>query len=294
MTVIEVSPHPVLLPAVQDTADQRGDGTVAAVGTLRRDDGSLARVITSAAHAWVRGVRVDWAAVLGGTARGGWSCRRTRSSGSGSGPLPLPAGASGRGPGGLGDGDEAEARFWAAVEEGDLRGAGRAPLAIDDQRLAARCCPALASWRRRVSRTLGGRGLALPGSVDAGARSAETGAAGRRLAVAVLSRAGQARTGGRRAWRALGADAALEDSGTGPAPAGSQVDRLRPDRPVPAELIRPGRSAGRGRGGSFAGVVSLPVALASPDGSRRAVAGDRWRWCRRLADAGVGAPVCGW
>ena len=66
MTVIEVSPHPVLLPAVQDTADQRGDGTGGG-GTLRRDDGSLARVITSAAHAWVHGVRVDWAAVFAGS-----------------------------------------------------------------------------------------------------------------------------------------------------------------------------------------------------------------------------------
>ena len=101
VTVIEVSPHPVLLPAVQDIADQRGDGAVAAVGTLRRDDGSLARVITSAAHAWACGVHVDWAAVFAGS-----SARR----------VPLPTYAFQR------------QRFWPDAGGGvvDVAGAGLA------------------------------------------------------------------------------------------------------------------------------------------------------------------------
>ena len=101
VTVIEVSPHPVLLPAVQDTIDQRGDGAVAAVGTLRRDDGSLARVITSAAHAWACGVHVDWAAVFAGS-----SARR----------VPLPTYAFQR------------QRFWPDAGGGvvDVAGAGLA------------------------------------------------------------------------------------------------------------------------------------------------------------------------
>ncbi|MEO6089060.1 MAG: SDR family NAD(P)-dependent oxidoreductase [Umezawaea sp.] len=46
---IEVSAHPVLAP-----------GIPAAIGTLRRDDGGLARVLRSAAEAFVAGVPVEW------------------------------------------------------------------------------------------------------------------------------------------------------------------------------------------------------------------------------------------
>ena len=42
----------------------------------------------------------------------------------------------------------AEAQFWAAVEGGDVAGLAAA-LAVDEQSGWARCCPALASWRRR-------------------------------------------------------------------------------------------------------------------------------------------------
>ncbi|WP_369033844.1 non-ribosomal peptide synthetase/type I polyketide synthase [Streptomyces adonidis] len=49
---IESSPHPVLLPAIPDE--------VRTVGTLRRDEGGLARMLTSAAEAYAQGVPVDW------------------------------------------------------------------------------------------------------------------------------------------------------------------------------------------------------------------------------------------
>ncbi|MDI5969359.1 SDR family NAD(P)-dependent oxidoreductase [Streptomyces sp. SL13] len=58
--VIEVGPHPVLVPAVHDIARQR-EMPVAAVGTLRRDEGTLRRMALSVAHACALGVEVDWA-----------------------------------------------------------------------------------------------------------------------------------------------------------------------------------------------------------------------------------------
>jgi thioesterase domain-containing protein/NADP-dependent 3-hydroxy acid dehydrogenase YdfG len=59
---IECSPHPVLTMAIEETAEQ---GAVA-VGTLRREDGGAARLLTSLAEAHVHGVRIDWAAAFAG------------------------------------------------------------------------------------------------------------------------------------------------------------------------------------------------------------------------------------
>ncbi|WP_415925358.1 SDR family NAD(P)-dependent oxidoreductase [Streptomyces sp. ME19-01-6] len=61
---VEVSPHPVLLPPVQDTAQDSGRDAVV-TGTLRRDDGGTRRMLTSLAHLWAHGVDVDWRAVFG-------------------------------------------------------------------------------------------------------------------------------------------------------------------------------------------------------------------------------------
>jgi amino acid adenylation domain-containing protein len=60
---IEVGPHPVLTAGMQDTA---AGATV--VGTLRRDDGGLPRLLTSLAELYVRGVAVDFAPLFGGAA----------------------------------------------------------------------------------------------------------------------------------------------------------------------------------------------------------------------------------
>ena len=59
---VEVSPHPVLTAAIEQTA---GDQVVA--GTLRRDDGGPGRLLTSAAEVFVRGVDVDWAGMFAGS-----------------------------------------------------------------------------------------------------------------------------------------------------------------------------------------------------------------------------------
>ncbi|HET6705584.1 MAG TPA: type I polyketide synthase [Amycolatopsis sp.] len=65
---VELSPHPVLTSAVRDTAEAAGTD-VLAVGTLRRDEGGLPRLLTSAAELHVGGVAVDWSPVVAGGRR---------------------------------------------------------------------------------------------------------------------------------------------------------------------------------------------------------------------------------
>ena len=62
--VVEVSPHPVLTLAAQETVESSGAGSVAVFGSLRRDDGGLDRFVASMARAFVHGVEVDWGVVL--------------------------------------------------------------------------------------------------------------------------------------------------------------------------------------------------------------------------------------
>ncbi|MEU4625087.1 type I polyketide synthase [Actinoplanes sp. NPDC023801] len=61
---VEVSPHPVLVHSVRDTAADAGLDLVA-VGTLRRDDGDIDRFLTSLATLAAAGAEPDWATVLG-------------------------------------------------------------------------------------------------------------------------------------------------------------------------------------------------------------------------------------
>ncbi|GGP17904.1 hypothetical protein GCM10012278_88140 [Nonomuraea glycinis] len=64
---LEVSPHPVLTGHVEDTLAAVG-ASGGAAGTLRRGDGGAVRLFKAAAQAWVLGVNVTWAAVLGAAA----------------------------------------------------------------------------------------------------------------------------------------------------------------------------------------------------------------------------------
>ncbi|MBP2037347.1 type I polyketide synthase [Streptomyces avidinii] len=137
---VEVSPHPVLVPAVQDAIDAVG-ATAAAVGTLRRDQGGPDRFATSLAEAFVRGTRVDWTAVLGAT--GGpraelptYPFRRSRFW-----PDSV-ATAAGRG------GADDDAALWQAVERGDVD-AVAAELDVQDGQSLQSLLPALSGWRRR-------------------------------------------------------------------------------------------------------------------------------------------------
>ncbi len=65
---IESSPHPVLAWAVQETVDEVAPEPerIAVVGTLRRDEGTLARFLCSAGEAFASGVDVDWEAAFAG------------------------------------------------------------------------------------------------------------------------------------------------------------------------------------------------------------------------------------
>ncbi|MGW2195479.1 type I polyketide synthase, partial [Streptosporangium sp. NPDC001682] len=139
---IEVSPHPVLTGAIQETAEEAGGTTAGTVvaGTLRRDQGGAERFLTSLAEVFVRGVPIDWRAVFDGT-----GARRVE--------LPTYAfqrerfwirRAEARTTGAA---DPADERFWAAVEREDLDSLASG-LDVGTGALAA-VVPALSSWRRR-------------------------------------------------------------------------------------------------------------------------------------------------
>ncbi|WJV51128.1 type I polyketide synthase [Streptomyces flavofungini] len=71
-TYVELSPHPVLTVAVEETAEAVGPeraGDVRVVESLRRNEGDLARLLTAVGEAHVHGVDVDWRAAFGAGTR---------------------------------------------------------------------------------------------------------------------------------------------------------------------------------------------------------------------------------
>ncbi|MFE1248726.1 SDR family NAD(P)-dependent oxidoreductase [Streptomyces sp. NPDC058766] len=64
--VIEVSPHPLLVMTVQEILDTTPGATGSVVGSLRRDEGGLARLYRSAAEAFEAGLEVTWEAAFPG------------------------------------------------------------------------------------------------------------------------------------------------------------------------------------------------------------------------------------
>ncbi len=98
---VESSPHPVLSPAIEETAEAAGapSGAVATIGTLRREKGGWGRFVHSLAEAHAAGVELDWPTLLGGA---------------GAEPLSLPTYAFQR------------RRYWAA--DGQAGRAGDHPL----------------------------------------------------------------------------------------------------------------------------------------------------------------------
>ena len=141
---IEVSPHPVLVAAVEQTLDDAGQLDPVVAGTLRRDHGGAERLLTSAAEVFVRGVPVDWAAALAGS-----DVRRA--------DLPVyafqhqrywPSLAAKDQAVAVAGRDGAEAGFWAAVERQDLAGLAGTVGARGDEPLSE-LLPMLAAWRRR-------------------------------------------------------------------------------------------------------------------------------------------------
>ncbi len=62
---VELSAHPVLSMAVEECAAAHSEAPVAALGSLRREEGGLERFTAALAAAHVSGVEVDWAERLG-------------------------------------------------------------------------------------------------------------------------------------------------------------------------------------------------------------------------------------
>ncbi|MGX7825871.1 type I polyketide synthase [Actinokineospora sp. 24-640] len=136
--LVECGPHPVLAVGVQETIDA-ADVPAVVVGSLRRDDGGVERLLGSLAQLHVHGVRPDWSSVFAGT---------------GARPVELPTYAfqherfwpSAPKPSPATGADDAD--FWSAVEAGDLAVlAGE--LAVDPAATLGDVLPALSAWRRR-------------------------------------------------------------------------------------------------------------------------------------------------
>ncbi|MFI9155808.1 SDR family NAD(P)-dependent oxidoreductase [Streptomyces sp. NPDC053367] len=64
---LEMSPHPVLGVAMEETVAAAGARRVGVVGSLRRRQGGMKRFLLSLAEAHIAGVKVDWAACFAGT-----------------------------------------------------------------------------------------------------------------------------------------------------------------------------------------------------------------------------------
>jgi len=146
-TFIEVSSHPVLEAAIADTIEQAGLPAAVISGSLRRDSSGAAQILTALARVHVRGVAVDWAAVLGGGRRVDlptYAFQHQRYW-----PRPAAATENGIAPG---RGAGPEAAFWAAVQGGDVPELARL-LAVDRQVLGP-VVPALAAWRREQDRSV--------------------------------------------------------------------------------------------------------------------------------------------
>ncbi|WP_216216682.1 type I polyketide synthase [Amycolatopsis aidingensis] len=133
---IEASPHPVLTMAIEETTADLG---AVAVGSLRRDDGGLARFHQSLAEAHVRGARLDWRVALPSAHRVDlptyrfqhrrhWLDREH----------PAPGGT----------GLPEEAALWEAVDRGDVDTV-RSTLDVEADGTLAELVPALAAWRSR-------------------------------------------------------------------------------------------------------------------------------------------------
>ncbi|MER5556559.1 type I polyketide synthase [Streptomyces sp. NPDC002793] len=141
--LVEISPHPVLLAAVQETAAQE-NRSVAAVGTLRRGEGGRDRLLAGLAEAHVLGAPVDWRPALEPFPGAHlvdlptYAFRRTRYW-----PTPRPAEAPAAAPAAA---SPAELRFWTAVDEGDTE--ALATTAGLDAAALEPLLPALSAWHR--------------------------------------------------------------------------------------------------------------------------------------------------
>ncbi|WP_410641659.1 type I polyketide synthase [Amycolatopsis sp. lyj-346] len=137
---LEMSPHPVLTMALNDTFDAAGSDAVA-LGTLQRDRDEATQFLTAVAHAHTHGVSPDWKTLGHGrhVDLPTYAFQHERYWLETAAYLP-------------GDGaDPLEARFWDAVDQGDLDTLTRTLDSGDAGELAAlgTVLPMLSSWRRQ-------------------------------------------------------------------------------------------------------------------------------------------------
>ncbi|MFF1465888.1 type I polyketide synthase, partial [Streptomyces sp. NPDC058330] len=157
-TFIEVSPQPVLTTGIAETIEDLGTvGAPVITGTTDREDSGPRRLLTALARVHVGGTAVDWRRVLPAGRRTDLPTYEFQHQRYWIGSSRAAALAA---VGGNGAGSESEARFWAAVEGGDLQYLSDT-LDLDDlddlggpgdrdgQRPFAEVLPSLASWHRR-------------------------------------------------------------------------------------------------------------------------------------------------
>ncbi|SCL14097.1 Acyl transferase domain-containing protein [Micromonospora nigra] len=155
-TFVEVSAHPVLTMAVQESVEVAAvdPAAVTVTGSLRRGEGGLDRFHRALAEVYTGGVAVDWRpAFPGGPGRSvdlpTYPFQRQHYWPQSS-PVPGPAGTAAAP---TAD-DEVDARFWAAVEAEDLTALTAELTDTDDagavpEAAFADVLPVLAAWRRR-------------------------------------------------------------------------------------------------------------------------------------------------
>ncbi|WP_269756712.1 type I polyketide synthase [Amycolatopsis aidingensis] len=133
---VEVSPHPVLTPGIQETIE--ATGVPAATGaTLRREDGGLDRWLTSLAELYVRGLPVDWSACFADTATRRVDLPTYPFQHERYWPEPPPHPAA--------DAAGDEEGFWSQLRQQDL-GSLAARIGVDEESLGT-VLPALDAWR---------------------------------------------------------------------------------------------------------------------------------------------------
>ncbi|MDH6146006.1 acyl transferase domain-containing protein, partial [Kitasatospora sp. GP30] len=138
---IEVSSHPVLVPAIEEVIGEQ-DTDAAAIGTLRRGEGGWPRLTASLAQAFVNGAPVAWNTLFEGTGAHRvdlptYAFQRQRYW-----PTNAPARTSAT--------DAVDEQFWEVVQGEDLEGLARIlDLGDDAQGTLGTVLPALSTYRRR-------------------------------------------------------------------------------------------------------------------------------------------------
>ncbi|BBB02227.1 putative modular polyketide synthase [Actinacidiphila reveromycinica] len=136
---VEVSAQPVLTGPVAECADEAGVELALVTGTVEREAAGARRLVESFARAFVAGLPVDWAAVVGGgelVELPTYAFQRQRFW-----PDAAVAVSAATSVGGV------EERFWASVERGDVAALAQS-LSIEDAEGLAELVPALAAWRQ--------------------------------------------------------------------------------------------------------------------------------------------------